>query len=98
MPQNPPPTIPQSFLTAIAALTWGGNHLLTPGSDAAQHPTVRGGGFGAWTLIGEPGLQLTEATYLTLVGATASGGGYVDAAGQAWFLRDVDGWATPSLT
>lgn len=98
-PQNPPPTVPASFLLAIAALTWGGDHLVVTGTDETRYPSVRGSDPGAWGLTTSPGLSLTEATYIGLCGATANAdGSYTTAAGATYFLRPVSGWATPSAT
>lgn len=99
IPNNAPPTVPQSFITAVSALAWGGNHLVQSGTDAAQYPTVRGLNPGVWEVVTPPGLALSETTYLGLVGATAnSDGSYTTAAGTTWSLRSVNGWATPSAT
>lgn len=98
-PQNPPPTVPQSFLTAVASLTWGGNHLVVTGTDGARYPTVRGTSPGAWALVTSPGLSLTEATYLSLKGGNANAdGSYTDAVGETWFMRQAGGWAILSTT
>lgn len=97
MPNNPPPTVSASFLTALVALSWVSGHLWD-GSHAC-YPHVNTDAH-TWEIVTVVAARLTDATYLSLKGGAANGdGSYTDSSGSVWWLRlNLDGVAYPSAT
>lgn len=92
MPIEQPPTIPSSFLAAVAVRTWQADHLVDPLSGTVSHPRVANN---AWELSAS-GLLVSQATYDSLGAGTANqDGSYTDATGVSWWLTMAAGWAVP---